>query len=260
MSSQASGAEKETALEVKGLWVGYDKHPALEDVSFSVRAGEMVGVVGPNGAGKSTLFKVILGLRRAWRGTIQVAGMEAKSGRHLLGYMPQMELVDWQFPVTVFDVVMMGRYGRLGLFHRPMRKDRDAVLSCLEQVGMQDLAGRQIGELSGGQQRRAFIARALAQEPEVLLLDEPMAGLDAAAQHDFLVLLDTLRQQDKTILVATHDLSCVATSFDKALCLNRRVIALGSPRDVLTMEILYATYQSHLLLVNVEGKIYASHK
>lgn len=250
----------EPALSVKGLNAWYQSTVVLEDVSFEVEKGGMVGVVGPNGAGKSTLFKTILGLHRGWKGDIHLSNGTANRSKHLLGYTPQIELVDWDFPVRVFDVVLMGRYGKVGLFRRPGAEDKDVVWRCLRQVGLEDVAKRQIGELSGGQRRRALIARALAQEPDVLLLDEPVAGLDATAQHDLIKLLEQMTDQGKTILVATHDLSCVATSFQQALCLNKTVIAYGPPRSILTEDVLNATFKSHLLLLNVEGRIYAGHK
>ncbi|MBI3953099.1 MAG: metal ABC transporter ATP-binding protein [Chloroflexi bacterium] len=248
------------ALAVEGLAAGYDSHPALEDVTFAVEPGTIVGVVGPNGAGKSTLFRAILGLVRPWRGSVQVYGHRGHTACRLIGYMPQMEEVDWHFPVTAEDVVMMGRYTRLGPVRRPGPADRQAVQSALEQVGGWDLRQRQIGELSGGQQRRVLIARALAQEPQVLLLDEPVAGLDATAQHQLLGLLDRLRRDGRTVVLSTHDLSCVASSCDLALCLNRTVIAYGPPREVLRDDVLNATFQSHLLVFDAQGRIYVTHR
>jgi ABC-type Mn2+/Zn2+ transport system ATPase subunit len=157
--------------------------------------------------------------------------------------------VDWKFPVTALDVVTMGRYGRLGLIHRPGRRDREAAMSALERVRMAHLADRQIGELSGGEQRRVLIARALAQDADLLLLDEPIAGLDAAAQHDLLRLVEELRNQGKTLLVATHDLSCVAAEFDHAILLNKSVVAFGRPSEVFTEEHLAQAFQRHLFIL-----------
>ena len=248
------------AIEVSDLWAGYNGQAALEGVTLAIEEGCLAGLVGPNGSGKSTLLRVILGLHRPWRGEVRLFGQKVDRARRLLGYMPQVELVDWAFPVSVFDVVMMGRYGRLGLLRRPSRRDREAVWRCLEQVGMTDLARRQIGELSAGQQRRVLIARTLAQEPRILLLDEPFTGLDATAQHDLLDLFNKVRAAGKTLLVATHDLSCVAAAFDHAACLNRKIIAFGEPRTIFTEEVLNATFQTHLLLVNVEGKTYVSYQ
>jgi ABC-type Mn2+/Zn2+ transport system ATPase subunit len=248
------------AIEVSDLWAGYDGQAALAGVTLTIEEGCLAGLVGPNGSGKSTLLRVILGLHRPWWGEVRLFGQKVDRARRLLGYMPQVELVDWAFPVSVFDVVMMGRYGRLGLLRRPSRRDQEAVWRCLEQVGMTDLAQRQIGELSGGQQRRVLIARTLAQEPRILLLDEPFTGLDAAAQHDLLDLFNKVRAAGKTLLVATHDLSCVAAAFDHAACLNRKIIAFGEPRAIFTEEVLNATFQTHLLLVNVEGKTYVGYQ
>jgi manganese/iron transport system ATP-binding protein len=248
------------AIEVSDLWAGYDGRTALEGVTLTIEEGCLAGLVGPNGSGKSTLLRAILGLHRPWRGEVRLFGQKIDRARRLLGYMPQVELVDWDFPASVFDVVMMGRYGRLGPVRRPSRRDREVVWRCLEQVGMADLAQRQIGELSGGQQRRVLIARTLTQEPHILLLDEPFAGLDAAGQHDLMDLFNEVQAAGKTLLVATHDLSCVAACFHHAVLLNRKVIAYGEPRTVFTEETLNATFQTHLLLVNVEGKTYVSYQ
>lgn len=250
---------EEAPVQVRGVWAGYDGHVALEDVSFSLEKGSLVGLVGPNGSGKSTLLKVVLGLHRHWRGSVRLFGEEPAASRRRLGYAPQSELVDWNFPVTVADVVSMGRIGHLTPWHRPGRDDRRIVARCLERVHLDALAQRPIGELSGGEQRRMLIARALAREPEILLLDEPMAGLDAASQHDILHLFEELRGDGKSILVATHDLSCVAGRFNLALLLNQRVVAYGPPSQVFTREHLNDTYQAHLLFVPTEGMAYARH-
>ena len=259
-ASLPAGGVAAPALDLRDVWAGYNSHVALEGVTFSIERGCLAGLVGPNGSGKSTLLKVILGMHRHWRGDVRIFGQPVARSRLLLGYMPQLELVDWSFPVTVADVVMMGRYGRLGPLRRPGRRDREIAQQCLEQVGLTDLARRQIGELSGGQQRRALIARTLAQEPSVLLLDEPFTGVDAAGEHDLLHLFNDLRAQGKTLLISTHDLSCVAGCFDHAVCLNRKVIAFGEPRTILTEEVLNATFERHLLLLNVEGKAFAIHE
>lgn len=237
------------AVEVEHLTAGYGDHVALDDVTFTVERGCLAGLVGPNGSGKSTLIKVIMGLHKPWSGTVRVAGRNDDGGRTVIGYAPQSELVDWSFPVTVLDVVTMGRYGNLGLFRRPGAADREAAMRSLERVDMADLRDRQIGELSGGQQRRVLIARALAQEADLILLDEPVAGLDAAAQHDLLRLLEDLRKENRTLFVATHDLSCVASDFDHAVLLNKRVVAFGRPADVFTPELLSEAFQRHLLVL-----------
>ena len=247
------------AVSVRDLWAGYDGETALEALSFELPVGALVGLAGPNGSGKSTLIKTLLGLLKPWRGRIELFGRPIGAVRRQVGYAPQAELVDWDFPVTVGDVVMMGRYGRIGLLRRPGADDRAAVARALAQVDLDRLAGRQIGELSGGQQRRMLIARALAQETELLLLDEPMVGLDATSQHDLLDLFEALRGQGKTLLVATHDLSCVAACFDLTLLLNRRLIAFGAPAEIFTPEVLSEAYAEHLLLLPAEGGVYVGH-
>jgi ABC-type Mn2+/Zn2+ transport system ATPase subunit len=241
--------EHRWALDVRGLSAGYNSHKALDGVTFTIEPGCLAGLVGPNGSGKSTLLKVILGLHKPWSGEVFIYGRKDRPQRGRVGYMPQSELVDWSFPVTVEDVVLMGRYGRLGLLRRPGRRDREVAMTALERVSMADRARRLIRELSGGEQRRVLIARALAQEADLLLLDEPVAGLDAAAQHDLLRLLEDLRSEGKTLLVATHDLSCVAADFDHAVLLNRRVVAFGRPEEVFTEEHLSEAFQRHLFVL-----------
>ena len=247
--SAAEATRAAPAVEVRNLSAGYDGHTALDDVTFTVEQGCLAGLVGPNGSGKSTLLRVILGLHKPWRGEVRIVGREGSGARGRIGYMPQSELVDWSFPVTALDVVLMGRYGRLGLVRRPGPRDRQEAMAALERVRLADLSQRLIGELSGGEQRRMLIARALAQDADLVLLDEPLAGLDATAQHDLLALLNDLRHEDKTLFVATHDLSCVAANFDHAVLLNRRVVAFGRPAEVFTEELLSAAFQRHLLVL-----------
>ncbi len=244
-------------LDIRGLWAGYNRIAALEDVTFQVYPGKITGIIGPNGSGKSTLFKVILGLLRPWRGEVLVFGRPSVSQRTLVGYMPQMELVDWDFPVTVSDVALMGRYGRLGLLRRPTRTDRHAAGEALEKVGMADLRKRLIGELSGGQRRRVLLARALANDPKLLLLDEPLAGLDATAQHQLLDVVGGLQAQGTTVVLSTHDLSCVSSACHHAVCLNRGLVAQGAPEEVLTERVLSETFGTHLLMVHLDGQAYA---
>ena len=245
------------ALEVRGLWTGYNHHAALEDITFQVAQGEIVGIIGPNGSGKSTLIKSAIGLVKPWRGSVSVLGQPSPSQRRLVGYMPQMEQVDWDFPVTVSDVALMGRYSLRGLLRRPTRGDRETADLALERVGMYPLRHRLIGELSGGQRRRVLLARALANDPVLLLLDEPVAGLDATAQHQFLDTVEGLRDEGKTVVLSTHDLSCVSGWCGKAACLNRRLIAFGPPAQILDENVLSETFGSHLLLVHMDGHAYA---
>ena len=244
-------------MAVRNLWAGYDGNPVLEAVNFQVDRGDMVGIIGPNGSGKSTLIKTVLGLIKPLRGEVSVLGIDGVPQRHLVGYTPQTELVDWDFPVTVADVALMGRYSRRGLFHRTTKEDREAADASLELVKMFDLRDRLIGELSGGQRRRVLLARAMAHSPELLLLDEPMAGLDATAQHQLLDLLDELRAKGATVVLSTHDLSCVSSRCDKAACLNRRLIAYGKPSEVLNEQVLGDTFGTHLLMVHLDGQAYA---
>ena len=244
-------------LDIRGLWAGYNRTAALEGITLQVSEGEILGIIGPNGSGKSTLFKVILGLLRSWRGEVLICGQPSHSQRDLVGYMPQMELVDWDFPVTVGDVALMGRYGRLGLLRRPTKVDKQASEEALERVGMIHLRKRLIGELSVGQRRRVLLARALADSPRLLLLDEPLAGLDATAQHQLLDIVGDLQADGTTVALSTHDLSCVSGACHHAACLNRHLVAYGTPEEVLTEAVLSETFGAHLLMVHLDGQAYA---
>ncbi len=237
------------AIWVSDICAGYFGRDVLDEITFSVAQGEFVGIIGPNGSGKSTLLKVIAGLLPVQCGSVRIFGESpSPHARHILGYVPQSEAVNWSFPVTVFDVVLMGTYSQLGFLRRPSSAERAAAAEAIEQVGMQDYVDTQIGQLSGGQQQRVFVARALVQRPKLMLLDEPIAGVDATTQHAIFTLLEELQQQGTTIVATTHDLSCVAEWFDRVLCLNHRVIAYGPPSTVLTRETLFATFGSHVLL------------
>jgi manganese/iron transport system ATP-binding protein len=243
-------------LAVHRLTVRYDNRLALEEITFHLHAGERVAVVGPNGAGKSTLFKVIVGVEIPASGSVRIYG--SKPGRHVcIGYVPQRSQVDWAFPVSVADVVLMGRVARIGPLRWPRKKDWDCVHRALEIVGLADLAGRQIRQLSGGQQQRMFIARALAQEAELMLMDEPLSGLDVPAQEGILTLLDDLRRQGVTVMVATHDLDQAGQYFDRLMLLNRRLISFGSPEQVLLPGNLRRAYAGRLRLVDVDGGLLA---
>ncbi len=237
-----------SAIDLEGVCAGYFGRDVLDEVSLDVKRGEFVGIIGPNGAGKSTLLKVIAGLLEPQCGIVLVLGKPPGHGQPI-GYVPQTEAVNWTFPVSVLDVVLMGVYGKLGLFHRPGETEHRAALRALEEVGMREFADEQIGELSGGQQQRVFVARSLVQNPELLLLDEPISGVDATSQHAIFTLLEERQKRGQTIVATTHDLSCVATWFDKVLCLNHRVIAYGPPDQVLTDATLSATFGSHVLVI-----------
>ena len=232
------------ALEVEGLQVSYGQRVVLHDLNLRVNAGERMAVVGPNVAGKSTLFKAAAGLLEPDRGEIRVFG--APPRRHAcIAYLVQRSEVDWSFPVSVADVVMMGRIREVGFFHRPKPADRAFVRGCLERVGLQDLAQRQISELSGGQQQRMFIARALAQQAELMLMDEPFTGLDLTTQEGILHLLAELSRSRVTVMVATHDLNLAAQHFDRVLLLNGRAVACGRASEVLTKASLTETFGGH---------------
>lgn len=232
------------------MTVAYDDRPALEDITLHVPHGTQVAVVGPNGAGKSTLFKTLVGLLPMRKGRILIHGRPLGHHQDCVAYVPQREEVDWHFPVTVADVVMMGRYGRLGWLGRPGRNDRAIVARSLEQMGLTDLANRPIGELSAGQQQRAFLARALAQQPHILLLDEPFTGVDLATQETTLALLEQLKAEGVTVMVSTHDLNLAAERFDQIVLLNRRLIASGPPAQVFTREAVAEAFGGQALLLN----------
>lgn len=230
-------------IKVNSVTVHYDTGIALDSVSFELPRATRLAIVGPNGAGKSTLLKAIAGLISPNRGEIQVFGNNP--GEHIcIAYIPQRSQVDWQFPVSVRDVVMMGRIGKLGLLKRPGNKDWSLVERALEQVNLSHLSKRQISELSGGQQQRMFIARALAQEAELMLMDEPLTGLDMGSQEDIFALLSLLRQEGVTILVSLHDLQIASTHFDSVVLLNRQLIGFGSPEQVFSLENLSKAYDN----------------
>ncbi len=249
MSPHVSHLPDQPILNLAGVSLRYDGHTALEDVTFHLHAGERVAVVGPNGAGKSTLFKIVAGVLRPTEGEVTVYG-SGPGGHVCIGYVPQRSQVDWRFPVSVADVVMMGRIAKLGLFNWPKKRDWDLVHAALETVGMAGLANRQINELSGGQQQRMFIARALAQEAELMLMDEPLTGLDTPAQESLLALLDDLQRRGVTLMVATHDLEQARLHFDRILLLNRRLIAFGAPEQVLQAGNLTRAYGSRKILMD----------
>ncbi|MFT4546583.1 MAG: manganese/zinc/iron transport system ATP- binding protein [Pseudoalteromonas tetraodonis] len=238
------------ALEAHDLTVAYHKRAVLYGIDIAVPEGNLVGIIGPNGAGKSTLIKAIMGIIPKASGWVKVFGEDFDENPNRIGYVPQRESVDWDFPVNVMDVVLMGRYGKLGLFKRPSKLDRDKACECLEQVGMLPFANRQIANLSGGQQQRVFLARALAQESDLYLMDEPFAGVDAATEAAIVTLLQELRARGKTVLVVHHDLSTAQEYFDMLLLLNMRVVAFGATEDVYTMELLQKTYGGRLTVLS----------
>jgi manganese/zinc/iron transport system ATP- binding protein len=230
------------AIEIEDLTVAYREKPVLWDVDLVVPPGVLMAVVGPNGAGKTTLIKSVLGLVTPAAGSIRVLGLPYADARSRVAYVPQRGTVDWDFPATVRDVVVMGRYGALGWFRRPGRAERDAAMAALEQVGMAEFASRHISQLSGGQQQRVFLARALVQRAEVYLMDEPFQGVDATTEHAILEILRALRARGGTVVVVHHDLQTVAEYFDRVALLNVRLVASGPVAEVFTEERLRETY------------------
>lgn len=244
---------KELAVEVTDLTVAYGEKPVLWDVDVTAPAGTLMAIVGPNGAGKTTLIKSILGLAPAAAGQVLIYGRPYSEQRRLVGYVPQRGSVDWDFPTSVLDVVMMGRYGALGWFKRPGRQERDAALTALEKVGMAAYADRQISQLSGGQQQRTFLARALVQEAQVYFMDEPFQGVDATTERAIVNLLKDLRAAGRTVMVVHHDLQTVPEYFDWVTLLNVRRIASGPVDEVFTDENLRLTYGGRVAFLSRNG-------
>ena len=234
---------------------GYGDRLALEHVNLAIEAGTLLAVVGPNGAGKSTLLKIIAGLLKPWSGRVEVFGHPAGMQARRVAYVPQAETVDWQFPVTVGDVVMMGRFPGLGLLRRPGAVDRRAVEAALDKVSMRNHAETQVGQLSGGQRRRVFLARALAAEPDLFLLDEPVTGVDVTTQEDLMDILEAEAERGKTVIATTHDLACAAQRFQRVAAINRTVIAHGPSSLVLDPDVLSRTYGGHVLIVGGQTAI-----
>lgn len=237
------------ALEVHDLTVAYSRRPVLWDVDFELPPGNLVAIVGPNGAGKSTLLKAIMGLLPIASGWAHIHGKPVGQQRRLIGYVPQRESVDWDFPTDALDVVMMGTYGNLGWGRRPGVREKELALKCLDQVGMSSFAGRQISQLSGGQQQRVFLARALAQQAQIYFMDEPFAGVDAATETAIVELLRELKGQGKTVVVVHHDLETVKEYFDWVVMINMRVIAHGPAATTFTPSNLQKTYGGKLTLL-----------
>lgn len=240
--------EASPALMVNQLTVNYGKTPVLWDISLAIPSGLLIGIVGPNGAGKSTFIKAVLGLIKPISGKIEFFGQPLKKVRQRVAYVPQRESVDWEFPVTVRDLVMMGRYGRLGLWRRPREADWIAVDHYLDIVGMKSYADRQINQLSGGQQQRIFIARALLQEADIYFMDEPFAGIDIASEKMIVQLLQQLRARGKTVFVVHHDLNTVENYFDWIMLLNMRLVACGPVNEVFTPRHLNVAYGKNFAL------------
>lgn len=241
-------------LAIHDLTVAYHHKPVLWSVDLDFPEGKLIAVVGPNGAGKSTLIKAVLELVPRISGDITIYGKPYREARSLVGYVPQRESVDWEFPVSAIDVVAMGRYRKIGWFRRVSKSHREAAMHALEKVGLQDFAHRQISQLSGGQQQRVFLARALAQESKLYLMDEPFAAVDASTEQAIVALLRELRDSGRTAIVVHHDLETVREYFDHVLLINMRVVAYGSTDDVFTPDNLRKTYGGRLTLLDAAGE------
>jgi manganese/zinc/iron transport system ATP- binding protein len=249
-----SGASACPAVEFHDVTVAYGRRPVLWNIDLVINAPGLFGILGPNGAGKSTLLKAALGLVPLVGGRVTLFGRPLAEVRSRIGYVPQRETVDWDFPVNVMDVVLMGTYARLGWWRRPGAAERDRARAALERVGLVDLAGRQIGRLSGGQQQRVFLARALAQDAELYFLDEPLAGVDVRSQERIFRVLDDLRREGRLVVVVHHDLRTAADWFDGAALVDMRLVAAGPTAAVLTPENLRRTYAGHIDVLDELGR------
>jgi manganese/zinc/iron transport system ATP- binding protein len=237
-------------LSIHDMTVAYQRKPVLWDVDLDLPEGKLVGIVGPNGAGKTTLLKACMDLIPKASGRVLIYGRPYHRQRHLVGYVPQRESVDWDFPASALDVTAMGLYGKIGWCRPVTRRYREGALRALERVGLADLAGRQISQLSGGQQQRVFLARALVQDARLYFMDEPFAGVDAATEKAIVAILQDLRAGMKTVLIVHHDLQTVEEYFDWVILLNMRVVAAGPTREVFTRENLHKTYGGKLTLLD----------
>lgn len=258
--SDAGGDDDVAAIEVHDLTVAYMTQPVLWDIDLRLPQKKLIAIVGPNGAGKSTLLKAVLGIVKPLTGWIQVFGDEYAKKRSWVAYVPQRETVDWDFPTTTLDVVTMGTYGELGWFRQPRRRQRKAAMACLEELGIVDLADRQISQLSGGQQQRVFLARALAQRARLYLMDEPFAGVDAATERAVIQLLKKLREDGCTVVAVHHDLQTVPDYFDHVVLLNLRLVASGSVETTFTDENLNKTYGGRLTALSKAAEALLSNK
>lgn len=249
-ASPAASASSAICVDVHDLTVAYHRKPVLWDVDVQISERRLVAVIGPNGAGKSTLIKAILGLVPLASGRVEIFGRSLREVRKQVGYVPQREQVDWDFPVDALGVVLMGRYGRLGWIRRPGASDRAAAMDALASVGMADFATRQISHLSGGQQQRVFLARTLAQDARLYFMDEPFAGVDAATERAIVEVLQRLRDEGRTVVAVHHDLQTVPDYFDHVIMLNMRLVAAGPVDATFTRENLQKTYGGRLTLMD----------
>lgn len=246
------------AVVVKDLFVSYQGNQAIQDVTFSIEQGKIVGIIGPNGAGKSTLMKAILDLIPNDKGDVRILGEEIHRVKKRVAYVPQRSDIDWDFPITVLDVVLIGTYPSIGVLKRPKKEHKEWALQCLMKVGMEEFKNRQIGELSGGQQQRVFLARALAQKAEIFFLDEPFVGIDVTSEEMIVQILRELRKEGKTIIVVHHDLSKAESYFDALLLLNKKLVHYGSVREVLDPVVMSKAYAAQGMFFSSQEGVHSS--
>ena len=246
---------KNPVMEIHDMTVSYGRKPVLWNIDLTIPRGQVAGIIGPNGAGKSTLIKAAMNLLPLDSGYVRFFNQPFEKVRQRISYVPQRESVDWNFPASVFDVVLMGRYGKLGIFNRPRKADKEIAWDSLRKVGMEGFAKRQIAQLSGGQQQRVFLARALAQQADIYLLDEPFAGVDAATEKTIINLLRDMAARDKTVIVVHHDLQTAREYFDWVILLNMRLVASGPVEKIFTTEFLNETYGGKLTLLTDIGTL-----
>ncbi|MBT2686618.1 metal ABC transporter ATP-binding protein [Bacillus sp. ISL-47] len=244
---------KGPAISIQDLHVSYYGNEAVKGVSLSVDTGNLVGIIGPNGAGKSTFLKAMLNLIPKDKGDVKVMGRTIKEVRKRIAYVPQRNDIDWDFPITVLDAVLLGTYPHLKLFRRPKKKDKEWALECLQRVGMQEFSKRQIGELSGGQQQRVFLARALAQQADLFFLDEPFVGVDVSSEETIVTILKELCRQGKTVIVVHHDLSKANDYFHQLILLNKELICFGTVDEVFKPEVIEKAYKGQFAFMNEIG-------
>ena len=240
-------------VEINRLSCGYEKQQVLQGVNLQIMQGDFVGLLGPSGSGKTTLLRALLGAVDVYEGEVLVDGVRASEGRPRIGYVPQLETIDWNFPVTVREVVMMGRTMENRFFPWFRREEKELADRMMRQLGILHLAGRHIRELSGGQQQRAFLARALVSSPSLLLLDEPTSGVDVKTRDDVMHLLHDLNHEGVTIVITTHEINAVAVHLPRLVCLSGRVLAEGTPYEVITTEVLRQTYGADMPVIHYEG-------
>ncbi|URM31026.1 metal ABC transporter ATP-binding protein [Cytobacillus firmus] len=244
---------KDPAISIQDLHVSYFGNEAVTGVSLSVNTGNLVGIIGPNGAGKSTFLKAMLNLIPKDKGAVKVLGKPITEVRKSIAYVPQRNDIDWDFPITVLDAVLIGTYPHLKLFRRPKKKDKEWAMECLQRVGMQEFSKRQIGELSGGQQQRVFLARALAQKADLFFLDEPFVGVDVSSEETIVNILKELCRQGKTVIVVHHDLSKANDYFNQLILLNKELISFGTVEEVFKPEVIAKAYQGQFAFMNEIG-------